>query len=70
MAGRKVEIPNQLSLCTVEIYILFLEKYSSLFLWNSPASHVLFHVVCEASLASVSPDLLYTPMVLMWKQHF
>ena len=65
LLGWEVSIPDQLSLCTAEIHIFFLEEYSSLVLRNSLASYVLFHVVFETSLASISPHLLYSPVVLM-----
>lgn len=64
LLGWEVEALNQLSLCTAETCIFLPEEYS-LVLKNSLASCVLFHVVCEASLASVSADLLYSPVVLM-----
>lgn len=44
-------------------YIFFLEEYS--FFWGIHKLVFLFHVVSEASLANVSPDLLYSLMVLM-----
>ena len=49
------------------VLILFHEKYPSLFLKNFLASHVLFHVVCEASIVMFL-WICFIQQILMWKQ--